>query len=158
LLKEFPEITDVVANIGSAEIPTDPMPVEIGDYVLVMKPKSEWTAASSRTDMLEKIEKSLSSIPGVGYEFSQPIQMRFNELMTGTKADIAVKLYGDNLDMMFQIASEAEKIIKKIEGVGTVNVEQTVGMPQIIINYKYDKMAQYGLHVKEVNQVIRSAF
>ena len=158
LLKEFPEITDVVANIGSAEIPTDPMPVEIGDYVLVMKPKSEWTSASSRTDMFKKIEKSLSSIPGVGYEFSQPIQMRFNELMTGTKADIAVKLYGDNLDMMFQIASEAEKIIKKIEGVGTVNVEQTVGMPQIIINYKYDKMAQYGLHVKEVNQVIRSAF
>jgi heavy metal efflux system protein len=158
LLKEFPEITDVVANIGSAEIPTDPMPVEIADYVLVMKPKTEWTSANNRQEMFEKIENSLSSIPGVGYEFSQPIQMRFNELMTGTKADIAIKLYGEDLDMMFQKATEAEKIIKKIDGVGTVNLEQTVGMPQIIINYKYDKMAQYGLHIKEVNQVIRTAF
>lgn len=158
LLKEFPEITDVVANIGSAEIPTDPMSVEIGDYVLVMKPKSEWTSANSRQEMFEKIEESLEAIPGVGYEFSQPIQMRFNELMTGTKADIAIKLYGEDLDVMFQKATEAEKLINKINGVGTVNVEQTVGMPQIIITYNYDKMAQYGLHIKEVNQVIRSAF
>lgn len=158
LLKEFPEITDVVANIGSAEIPTDPMPIEIADYVLIMKPKSEWTTANNRQEMFEKIEKSLASIPGVGYEFSQPIQMRFNELMTGTKADIAIKLYGDDLDMMFLKATEAEKIINKMDGVGTVNVEQTIGMPQIIINYNYEKMAQYGLHIKEVNQVIRSAF
>jgi len=158
LLKEFPEIEDIVANIGSAEIPTDPMPVEIADYVLVMKPKSKWTSANNRQEMFEKIEESLKSIPGVGYEFSQPIQMRFNELMTGTKADIAIKLYGEDLDIMFQKATEAEKIINKIEGVGTVNVEQTVGMPQIIITYDYDKMAQYGLHIKEVNNVIRSAF
>ncbi|WP_338794304.1 CusA/CzcA family heavy metal efflux RND transporter [Bernardetia sp. MNP-M8] len=158
LLKEFPEITDVVANIGSAEIPTDPMPVEIADYVLVMKPKFEWASADTRQEMFEKIEESLEAIPGVGYEFSQPIQMRFNELMTGTKADIAIKLYGEDLNIMFQKATEAEKIINKIDGVGTVNVEQTIGMPQIIINYNYDKMAQYGLHIKEVNQVIRSAF
>lgn len=158
LLKDFPEVTDVVANIGSAEIPTDPMPVEIADYVLIMKPKSEWTSADNRQEMFVKIEESLASIPGVGYEFSQPIQMRFNELMTGTKADIAIKLYGDDLDLMFLKATEAEKIINNIEGVGTVNVEQTVGMPQVMIKYKYDKMAQYGLHIKEVNQVIRSAF
>ena len=158
LLKEFPEIEDIVANIGAAEIPTDPMSVEFADYVLVMKPKSEWTSADNRQEMFEKIEESLEVIPGVGYEFSQPIQMRFNELMTGTKADIAIKLYGEDLDMMFQKATEAEKIINKIEGVGTVNVEQTIGMPQIIINYNYDKMAQYGLHIKEVNKVIRSAF
>ncbi len=158
LLKEFPEITDVVANIGSAEIPTDPMPVEIADYVLVMKPKSEWTSAATRQEMFEKIEEALAVIPGVGYEFSQPIQLRFNELMTGTKADIAIKLYGEDLDTLFQKAMEAEKIIKHIDGVGTVNVEQTIGMPQIIIKYKYDRMAQYGLHIKEVNRIIRSAF
>ncbi len=158
LLKDFPEIEDVVVNIGAAEIPTDPMPVEIGDYVLVMKPKSEWTSASSRKEMFEKIEKSLSVIPGVGYEFSQPIQLRFNELMTGSKADIAIKLYGEDLDLLYNKAKEAESIITKIGGVGTVNVEQTIGMPQIIINFKYDKMAQYGLQVKEVNQVVRSAF
>lgn len=158
LLKEFPEIEDIVANIGSAEIPTDPMPVEIADYVLVMKPKSEWRSAENRTEMFNKIEESLESIPGVGYEFSQPIQLRFNELMTGTKADIAIKLFGDDLDLIYSKAKEAEKVIKSIDGVGTVNVEQTIGMPQIIIQYKYEKLAQYGLHVKEVNQTIRSAF
>ena len=158
LLNDFPEIEDVIVNIGSAEIPTDPMPVEIGDYTLVMKPKEEWTSASNRKEMFEKIEKSLSVIPGVGYEFSQPIQLRFNELMTGSKADIAIKLYGQDLDLLYSKAKEAESVITKIGGVGTVNVEQTIGMPQIIVNYKYDKMAQYGLQVKEVNQVVRSAF
>ncbi len=158
LLQDFPEIEDVVVNIGAAEIPTDPMPVEIGDYVLVMKPKSEWTSASNRKEMFEKIEESLSVIPGVGYEFSQPIQLRFNELMTGSKADIAIKLYGEDLDLLYSKAKEAESIITKLGGVGTVNVEQTIGMPQIIINFKYDRMAQYGLQVKEVNQVVRSAF
>lgn len=158
LLDDFPEIEDVVVNIGAAEIPTDPMPVEIGDYVLVMKPKSEWTSASNRKEMFAKIEKSLSAIPGVGYEFSQPIQLRFNELMTGSKADIAIKLYGEDLDLLYSKAKEAESVITKIDGIGTVNVEQTIGMPQIIINFKYDKMAQYGLQVKDVNQVVRSAF
>lgn len=158
LLEDFPEIEDVVANIGSAEIPTDPMPVEIADYVLVMKPKSEWTSASSRQDMFEKLEESLHSIPGVGFEFSQPIQLRFNELMTGSKADIAIKLFGEDLDVLFQNATKAEDIIKQIDGVGTVNVEQTIGMPQIMVSYDYQRMAQYGLHIQEVNQVIRSAF
>jgi len=158
LLKEFHEIEDIVVNIGSAEIPTDPMPVEIGDYALIMKPKSEWTAASSRKGMFEKLEESLHDIPGIGYEFSQPIQLRFNELMTGAKADIAIKLYGEDLDLLYLKAKEAEKSISKINGVGTVNVEQTIGMPQIIVNYNYAKMAQYGLHIKEVNKIIRTAF
>ena len=158
LLKEFHEIEDIVVNIGSAEIPTDPMPVEIGDYALIMKPKSEWTAASTRKGMFEKLEESLHDIPGIGYEFSQPIQLRFNELMTGAKADIAIKLYGDDLDVLYNKAKEAEKSIVKIDGVGTVNVEQTIGMPQIIVNYDYAKMAQYGLHIKEVNKIIRTAF
>ena len=158
LLKDFPEIVDVVANIGSAEIPTDPMPVEIADYVLVMKPKSEWTSASNKQAMFEKLEESLHNIPGVGLEFSQPIQLRFNELMTGSKADIAIKLYGDDLDLLFEKAKKAEKVIRQIEGVGTVNVEQTIGMPQVMVSYDYQRMAQYGLHIQEVNQVIRSAF
>ena len=108
--------------------------------------------------MFEKIEESLSVIPGVSYEISRPIQLRFNELMTGSKADIAVKLYGEDLDILYTKAKEAESIIEHIEGVGTVSVEQTIGMPQIVVDFKYDKMAQYGLQVKEVNQVIRTAF
>ncbi len=158
LLKEFPEIEDIVVYIGSAEIPTDPMPVEIGDYALIMKPKSEWTSASSRQEMFEKIEESLHDVPGVGYEFSQPIQMRFNELMTGSKADIAIKLFGEDLDILYQKAKAAEKVIQQLDGVASTSVEQTIGMPQIIINYNYAKMAQYGLHIKEINQMVRMAF
>lgn len=158
LMNEFPEIEDIVTNIGNAEIPTDPMPVEIGDATIIMKPKDEWTSATTRAEMFEKMEESLQQLPGVGFEFSQPIQLRTNELMTGSKADIAIKLYGQDLDLLFKKAKEAENIITQIKGVGTVNVEQTIGMPQIIINFKYDKMAQYGLFVKEVNQVVRTAF
>ena len=158
LMDEFPEIKEIVTNIGNAEIPTDPQPVENGDATLIMKPKEEWTSASTRTELFEKMEASLEELPGVGYEFSQPIQLRTNELITGSKADIAIKLYGQDLDLLFTKAKEAESIIKTIGGVGTVNVEQTTGMPQIIINFKYDKMAQYGLHIKEVNQMVRMAF
>ena len=158
LLEDFPEIEDVVANIGSAEIPTDPMPVEIADYVLVMKPKSEWTSASTKQGMFNKLEEALHSVPGVGFEFSQPIQLRFNELMTGSKADIAIKLFGEDLDQLYKSATEADNVISKIDGVATVNVEQTIGMPQIMVTYDFQRMAQYGLHIQEVNQVIRSAF
>lgn len=158
LMTEFPEVEDVVVNIGSAEIPTDPMPVEIGDYTIVMKPKSEWTSADSRKEMFEKFEEALSVIPGVGLEFSQPIQLRFNELMTGSKADIAIKLYGQDLDLIYAKAKEAESIINGLEGVASVNVEQTLGMPQIIIDYDYKRMAQYGIQVKDVNQSVRAAF
>jgi len=158
LLDQFPEIKDIVVNIGAAEIPTDPMPVEIGDYTLVMHPKSTWTSADSREELFEKMEHFLQNIPGVGYEFSQPIQLRFNELMTGTKADIAIKLYGDNLDVLADKAKETERIVANIEGVSTVNAEQVTGMPQIIIRYDYAKMAQYGLRIKEVNQVIKVSF
>lgn len=158
LKADFPEVTDVVTKIGSAEIPTDPMPVETGDIMVIMKPKSEWTSARDRQGMFMKMEQSIQTIPGLAYEFSQPIQMRFNELMTGSRADIAVKLYGDDLDLIYSLAKEAETLIRDIEGVGTIKVEQTVGMPQVMIDFKYDKMAQYGLHIKEVNQFIRTAF
>lgn len=158
LLADFPEIEDVVTKIGSSEIPTDPMPVETGDIMVIMRPKSEWTSAKTRQEMFEKMEASLLSIPGVAYEFSQPIQMRFNELMTGARGDIAIKLFGDDLDLLFSKAKEAERIIRTLDGIGTVKVEQTVGMPQLMIDFKYDQMARYGLQVKEVNQVIRAAF
>ena len=158
LLADFPEMTEVVTNIGAAEIPTDPMPVEIGDYTIVMKPKDEWTTATNRQDMFEAIEESLKVFPGIGLEFSQPIQLRFNELMTGAKADIAIKLYGANLDLAFQKAKEAERIISGIPGAGTVTVEQTIGMPQILVDFNYPKMAQYGLQTRDINRVIETAF
>ena len=158
LLADFPEMEEIVTNIGAAEIPTDPMPVEIGDYTIVMKPKDEWTTADNRKDMFEAIEESMEVFPGVGLEFSQPIQLRFNELMTGAKADIAIKLYGADLDIAFQKAKEAERIISDIPGAGTVTVEQTIGMPQILVDFDYPKMAQYGLQTRDVNRVIGVAF
>lgn len=158
LMDNFPEIEDVVTKIGSAEIPTDPMPIETGDIMVIMKPKSQWTTASTKQGMFDAMEKVLREIPGMEYEFTQPIQMRFNELMTGSRADIAIKLYGDDLDILFSKAKEAEKIINKIEGVGSVKVEQITGMPQITIDYNYEKLAQYGLHVKDVNRIVKTAF
>ena len=158
LLADFPEMLGIVTNIGASEIPTDPMPVEIGDYTIVMKPKDEWTTADNRKDMFEAIEESMEVFPGVGLEFSQPIQLRFNELMTGAKADIAIKLYGADLDVAFQKAKEAERIISDIPGAGTVTVEQTIGMPQILVDFDYPKMAQYGLQTRDVNRVISAAF
>ncbi len=158
LLEDFHEIEEVVVNIGSAEIPTDPMPVEIGDYTLIMKPKSEWTHAHTRKGMFASLDESLSSIPGIDFEYSQPIQLRFNELMTGSKADIAIKLYGADLDELYRLAMQAKGFISEIPGVGTVNVEQTLGMPQIVVQYNYARLAQYGLHVGDINRLIQTAF
>ncbi len=158
-LKEtFPEIEKIVTKIGAAEIPTDPMPVETGDIIVVMKPKAEWTSADNRQDMMELMEATMNSIPGVASEYSQPIQMRFNELMTGSRSDIAIKLYGEDLDVLAARAAEAEAIIRGVDGVGTVKLEQTEGMPQLIVDYDYARLAQYGLQVRDVNRVIRAGF
>lgn len=158
LLAEFPEIIEVVTKIGAAEIPTDPMPIETGDIIVIMKPKSEWTSAKTKKEMFEKLEAQLKTIPGMNYEFSQPIQMRFNELMTGSRADIAVKLFGEDLNVLAEKGKQAEAIISKIKNVGSVKMEQTLGMPQIVVNYDYAKLAQYGLRVREVNDIIKTAF
>jgi cobalt-zinc-cadmium resistance protein CzcA len=158
ILSDFPEVREVVTNIGAAEIPTDPMPVEIGDYTLVMAPKDEWITASDREGMFAALEETMEVFPGVGLEFSQPIQLRFNELMTGAKADIAIKLYGRDLDLAYELAKEAEALIRTLPGAGTVNVEQTVGMPQVVVDFNYPKLAQYGLQVEDVNRVVGAAF
>mgnify|MGYP000382978139 CR=1 FL=1 len=158
LLDHFPEIITVVSKIGTAEIATDPMPIEVGDIMVKMKPKEEWTSASSKEEMFEKMEEVLSDIPGVEYEFTQPIQMRFNELIAGVREDIAIKIFGENPDVLHDLAKEAEKIIADIEGVGDLRVEQTKGLPQMIVKYKRNKIAQYGLSIRELNRILRTAF
>ncbi len=158
ILEEIPEVQEVVTAIGSAEIPTDPMPVETGDYTFVMDPRDEWVTADDRQGMFEAIEEVLEVFPGMGLEFSQPIQLRFNELMTGAKADIAIKLYGPDIELAYRKAREAEGIIAGLPGTGTVTVEQTTGMPQIVIDFDYPKLAQYGLQVRDVNRVVAAAF
>lgn len=158
LLEKFPEVETVVTKIGSAEIPTDPMPIEVGDIIVRMKPKGEWVTASTREEMFEKMEMELSVIPGVQYEFTQPIQMRFNELIAGVREDIAIKIFGEDPELLAGFASEAEKLIKGIQGIGDIRVEQTLGLPQIIVEYERDKIAKYGLNIEDLNFILRAAF
>lgn len=158
LMENFPEVEQVVTKIGTAEIPTDLMSMETGDIMVILKPKSEWTSASTREELVQQMEKKMNELPGISYEFTQPIQMRFNELMTGSRADIAVKIYGDDLNLLFQNGKKTEQLISNLEGVTSVTVDQIVGMPQIIVRYDYSKLAQYGLQVKPVNTIVRTAF
>ena len=158
LLDKFPEVEKVVTKIGTAEIPTDIMPLEAGDIYVIMKPKSEWTSARTREEMFEKMEAEMNNFPGVIYEFTQPIQMRFNELMTGIRQDIAIKIYGEDLGVLVQKAREAEALINQIPGAGDIQVEPTAGLQQMVVDFDRAKLAKYGLHVAELNQMIRGSF
>ncbi|SEN43824.1 cobalt-zinc-cadmium resistance protein CzcA [bacterium A37T11] len=159
LLKaQFPEIKQAVTRIGSSEIPTDPMPIERGDMMLAMKPKGEWKSAKTKEEMIEKMEETLSAIPGINVEISQPMQMRFNELMTGIRQDVAVKIYGEDLDMLAVQAEKLAKLIAPIDGVGKPYIEKVSGLPQIQVIYNRDKMAQYGLNISDVNMILKTAF
>jgi len=158
LLDNFPEIKHTVCKIGAGEIPTDPTPMETGDYVITLKDKSEWTTAKTREELVGKMEEKLVTLAGVKFEFQQPIQMRFNELMTGSKQDIAIKIFGDDLNTLAEKAADIEKIIQQIEGVADINVEKVTGLAQVQVDFNRDRLAQYGLSVDEVNRVLRAAF
>ena len=158
LLENFPEIKHAVCKIGAGEIPTDPTPMETGDYIITLKDKSEWVSAATREELVAKMEEKLIPLAGVKFEFQQPIQMRFNELMTGSKQDIAIKIFGDDLTMLSEKASDVEKVIQTIAGVQDINVEKVTGLAQIQVEYNRDRLAQYGLSVEDVNQVLRAAF
>ena len=158
LMKKFPEIKQVVAKIGTAEVPTDPMAVEDADIMIVMKPFKEWTSASSRAEMVEKMKASLEPITGAEFNFSQPIQLRFNELMTGAKADIAIKLYGEDMAELYKKAKEASLFVEQVPGAADVIVEQAMGLPQLVVHYDRAKIARYGMNIEELNTIIRTAY
>ncbi len=158
LLEEYPEIEQVVTRFGVSDVPTDPMPMDIGDSFIILKDKSEWTSADSKEELISKIKESLSVIPGVSYEFTQPVEMRFNELLTGVREDIAVKIYGEDLDLLATKAQEISNLIGNIDGVADMKVEATTGLPQITVVYDRNKIAQYGLQIDDLNSQIQSAF
>lgn len=159
ILKEkFPEIKHVVAKIGTAEVPTDPMAVEDADVMIVMRPFDEWTSAGSRAEMVEKMKEALAPITDAEFNFSQPIQLRFNELMTGAKADIAIKLYGEDMEELYAKAKEAARYIEQVPGASDVLVEQAMGLPQLVVNYDRNKIARYGINIEELNTIIRTAY
>jgi len=155
---KFPEVEKIVSRIGVAEIPTDPMPMDLADVFVILKPKSEWTTTTSKDELIEMMKEAVEIVPGVNYEFTQPIEMRFNELLEGVREDIAIKLYGEDIDILSQKAEEISKIIAGTEGIGDMKAEATTGLPQMTINYNRNKLAQYGLHINTLNQTVQSAF
>ena len=159
LMDKLPEIKHVVAKIGTAEVPTDPMAVEDADVMIVMKPFKEWISAASRAEMVEKMKEAFEPLSDrAEFNFSQPIQLRFNELMTGAKADIAVKLYGEDTHELYQKAKEAAAFVEKVPGASDVIVEQTMGLPQLVVKYYRGKIARYGINIEELNTIIRTAY
>ncbi len=159
LLKaQYPEVRQVVSRIGSAEIPTDPMPVERADIMVSLKPKAEWTSAKTTDELMEKMEETLKTIPGLEAEISQPIQMRNNELLTGIKQDVAIKIFGDDLHTLTEQARKIEKLIRHVRGVSGIFVEEVSGLPQIQVKYDHERMAEYGVSVDDVNQVLETTF
>lgn len=159
ILKDnFPEVKTVVSKIGTSEVPTDPMAFEEADIMIILKDKSEWTSASSREELVAMMKEKLSVMKWASFEFSQPIQLRFNELMTGSKADISVKIFGEDMDQLAMNAKKVKKLIRNIDGVADVKVEQTEGLTQKVIDYNDTLMAQYGVTSGDLNLIIRTAF
>lgn len=158
LTSNFPEIEKIVTKIGTAEIPTDIMPWEGADIFVSLKDQSEWTSGKTREELFAKMEHVLNQFPGVFYEFSQPIQMRFNELMTGVRQDIAIKIYGDDMATLARLGEQARDIVTPVQGVGEIQLERTTGLQQIVIRYNRARMAQYGIDIQTINTTIRTGF
>lgn len=158
LLNEFPEITEVVSRTGTGEIPTDPMSLEMSDMFIILKDKSEWVSADTKDELLDKIRTTLTQLPGIEIAISQPIEMRFNELMTGIREDIAVKIYGEDLQILADLGEQARTIISQQPGASDINLEQTTGLPQLKVKYNRSQMARYGVDIETVNELIQSAY
>jgi len=158
LIENFPEVDQIITRIGAAEVPTDPMSMEETDVIITLKPKKEWTSASSKDELADAFKEALSIIPGMEVEFTQPIEMRFNELITGVRADIAIKVFGEDLAMLDQKAHEIESLIRHVEGAADIVVEKTIGLPQMLVNYDRSKIARYGLNIADLNQIISTGF
>ncbi|MDX2047696.1 MAG: CusA/CzcA family heavy metal efflux RND transporter [Chitinophagaceae bacterium] len=158
IVKSFPEVKMVVGKTGSAEVPTDPMPPEASDLIIVLKPKSEWKTTKDYNELAAMIMEKLEVIPGVFFEISQPIQMRFNELMTGVRQDVAIKIFGENIDTLAALAPKVAKDVQSVKGATEPQVERTTGLPQITIQYDRAKIAGYGLNIEDINHTISTAF
>jgi cobalt-zinc-cadmium resistance protein CzcA len=160
LRKNFPdEVVEVVGKLGSSEIPTDPMPVEAGDIMVILKEKSAWKKADNREELAGKMQAKLSeTIPGVTFGFQQPIQMRFNELMTGVKQDVAIKIFGEDLDILAQQAAKVGQLVSSVQGAEDLYVEAVSGLPQIVVNFDRDRLSRFGITIEDANRTLNTAF
>ncbi|TXH21147.1 MAG: CusA/CzcA family heavy metal efflux RND transporter, partial [Chitinophagaceae bacterium] len=158
IIKGFDEVRMVVGKTGSAEVPTDPMPPEVSDLLIILKPQSEWKSKKNYDELGDEMMKKLELIPGIFFEKNQPIQMRFNELMTGIRQDVAVKIFGENMDTLNAYAQKVNAIIADVQGVSAPQVERVSGLPQIDIDYDRTRLANYNLTVDDVNNIVSTAF
>jgi len=160
LLKEFPdEVEQVATKIGTGEIPTDPMSLEMAKMIINLTPKDAWTRAQTKDELEEMMKEEMSAaVPGVNFFFTQPVEMLFNHLLTGSSADLLLNIYGDHLDTLFRIGNEAGEIIRQIPGAGDLNVQKVIGLPQIVIRYDRDILARYGLDIDQVNSTIQAGY
>src|SRR5680860_69865 len=158
ILKTFPEVDQLISRIGAAEVPTDPMSMEESDVIIKLKPKGEWVSAESKDELAEKFKTALSEIPGIEYEFTQPIEMRFNELITGVRADLVIKIFGEDLDILYKKGQEVQKAIQGVDGAVDIIVEKITGLPQMSVQFDRQKIAKYGLNVEDLNNLITTGF
>ena len=158
LKTQFPEVEKVVSKIGSGEVPTDPMPMEASDMMVILKDKKDWTSAKTFDELAEKMGKALQDIPGITAGFQYPVQMRFNELMTGARQDVVVKIFGVDLDTLAVYAEKMGVIINSVKGAQDLYVEPVTGLPQIIIDYNRNEIARYHLDIAAINRVVNTAF
>lgn len=158
ILKKFPEVNQVVTRIGAAEIPTDPMSMEETDVIVTLFPPEEWTTVETKDELADEFKEALSVIPGLDFEFTQPIEMRFNELITGVRADLAIKVFGEDLDQLLKTGQEIEAAIQGVEGAADIIVEKVDGLPQMKIEYDRSKIAKYGLNISKLNDIVTMGF
>ena len=158
IVKQFDEVKMVVGKTGAAEVPTDPMPPEATDMMIILKPQKEWKTKKSYDELADEINEKLETIPGVFFEKNQPIQMRFNELMTGIRQDVAVKIFGENMDSLATYAEKVSKVVQSVQGATAPQVERVSGLPQINIEYDRTRIANYGLTIQDVNDIVSTAF
>jgi cobalt-zinc-cadmium resistance protein CzcA len=158
LIENFPEVDQAVSRIGAAEVPTDPMSMEESDIIITLKPKSEWVSAKSKNELAEKFKEALAIIPGMEVEFTQPIEMRFNELITGVRADIAIKIFGEDLEVLNKKANEIKSLVENVEGADDITVEKVVGLPEMNVSFDRAKIARYGLNIEDLNEMIAMGF
>ncbi len=158
LLDKFPEVKQVITRIGAAEVPTDPMSMEETDIIVLLKPKDEWVSADTKEELANEMKAALSIFPKMPIEFTQPIEMRFNELITGSRSDIAIKVYGEDLDILAQKGDEIKALIRGIPGAADISVDKITGLPQMKVDFKRDELARYGLNIQDLNDVIATGF
>lgn len=157
LKEQFPEVEKIVTKIGSAEIPTEPMPMDAGDMIIVLKPKKEWTSAKTFPELSEKMSKAIHTIPGLTAGFQFPVQMRFNELMTGARQDVVCKIFGEDLDSLALNAQKLGAIIQTVQGAQDLYIEPVSGMPQVVIEMDRNAIARYNLDIADVNRIVNTA-